>query len=76
MLSIESLILAKQRRRRAQAHQGADDDEPDSLKRHGTANTQGNAEKVVLVGHSLGSIFSITAIIKYPDIAEGTVASS
>ncbi|KAF7797953.1 hypothetical protein EIP86_009160 [Pleurotus ostreatoroseus] len=50
MLSIESLILAKQRRRRAQAHQGVDDDDGDSLKRHGAANAQGNAEKVVLAG--------------------------
>ncbi|KAF2727034.1 alpha/beta-hydrolase [Polyplosphaeria fusca] len=33
------------------------------------------ASKVVLVGHSLGSVFSAGAIIKYPSIAEGQFAA-
>jgi hypothetical protein len=29
------------------------------------------ADKLVLVGHSLGSIFSLGTLDKYPDIADG-----
>jgi predicted esterase len=31
------------------------------------------ADKVVLVGHSLGSIYSLGTISKYPDVAEGSL---
>ncbi|ORY18959.1 Alpha/Beta hydrolase protein [Clohesyomyces aquaticus] len=41
--------------------------------RSGKYTADVKASKVVLVGHSLGSIYSSGAIAKYPDIAEGVV---
>ncbi|CAI6332917.1 unnamed protein product [Periconia digitata] len=41
--------------------------------RKGKYATGKAAKKIVLVGHSLGSIFSFGAVTKYPEIAEGLV---